>query len=123
MAKQIMDETLTRRETISVKAEELRKGDLLLIETGDVIPVGSSFAPRLGIGGMPFLLPLLYQVGMGFTPVQAALLIVPQPLAAMTLIKFVTRILQRFGYRRVRGTRGRRWREHQAQVPVAQRSA
>jgi MFS family permease len=65
------------------------------------VAVGGSFVTRLGIGGMPFLLPLLYQVGMGFTPVQAALLIVPQPLAAMTLKMFVTRILQRFGYRRV----------------------
>jgi len=26
---------------------------------------------RLGIGGVPFLLPLLYQVGLGFTPVQS----------------------------------------------------
>jgi K+-transporting ATPase ATPase B chain len=38
MAKQISDETLTRRETTSVKAEDLRKGDLVLIKTGDVIP-------------------------------------------------------------------------------------
>lgn len=56
---------------------------------------------ELGAGGMPFLLPLLYQIGMGYTPVQAALLIVPQPLAAMSLKMTVPRILERFGYRRV----------------------
>jgi hypothetical protein len=27
---------------------------------------------------VPFLLPLLYQVGLGFTPVQSGLLIMPQ---------------------------------------------
>lgn len=65
------------------------------------VAVSGSFVTRLGAGGMPFLLPLLYQVGMGFSPVQAALLIVPQPLAAMSLKVVVPRILARFGYRRV----------------------
>ena len=32
--------------------------------------VGGSFLTRLGVGGMPFLLPLLYQVGLGYTPIQ-----------------------------------------------------
>lgn len=50
---------------------------------------------------MPFLLPLLYQIGMGYSPVQAALLIVPQPLAAMGLKMTVPLVLKRFGYRRV----------------------
>jgi len=35
--------------------------------------VNGSFFTRLGIGGVPFLLPLLYQVGLGFTPVQSGL--------------------------------------------------
>ena len=73
---------------------------LFKIRTFRVAVVGS-FVTRLGIGGMPFLLPLLYQIGMGFTPVQSALLIVPQPIAAMSLKLIVTRILERFGYRRV----------------------
>jgi len=65
------------------------------------IAVGGGFLTRLAAGGMPFLLPLLYQVGLGYTPVQAALLIVPQPLAAMSLKMTVPAILKRFGYRRV----------------------
>jgi EmrB/QacA subfamily drug resistance transporter len=65
------------------------------------VAVGGGFITRLAAGGMPFLLPLLYQVGIGYTPVQAALLIVPQPLAAMGLKFTVPAILKRFGYRRV----------------------
>src|ERR1700733_7333758 len=37
--------------------------------------VSGSFFTRLGLGGIPFILPLLYQVGMGFTPIQSGLLI------------------------------------------------
>jgi EmrB/QacA subfamily drug resistance transporter len=59
------------------------------------------FVTRLGIGGMPFLLPLLYQVGLGYSPIQSGLLIMPQPLAAMTLKFTMPRILARFGYRAV----------------------
>ncbi len=63
--------------------------------------VAGGFFTRLGIGGMPFLLPLFYQVGLGYGPVQAGLMIVPQPLAAMTLKVVMPRILRRLGYRRV----------------------
>ena len=33
--------------------------------------VSGSFFTRLGIGGVPFLLPLLYQVGLGFTAIES----------------------------------------------------
>jgi hypothetical protein len=45
--------------------------------------VSGSFFTRLGIGGVPFLLPLLYQVGLGFTPIQSGLLVMPQAVASM----------------------------------------
>ena len=73
---------------------------LLRVRTFRAAIVGS-FVTRLGAGGVPFLLPLLFQIGMGYTPVQSALLIVPQPLAAMSLKIAVPYILQRLGYRRV----------------------
>lgn len=60
-----------------------------------------SFVTRLGISGMPFLLPLLYQVGLGYSPVQSGLLILPQSLAAMSLKMAIPPILTRFGYRAV----------------------
>ncbi|HEY4990208.1 MAG TPA: DHA2 family efflux MFS transporter permease subunit [Opitutaceae bacterium] len=73
---------------------------LFAIRTFRAAVVGS-FATRLGVGGMPFLLPLLYQIGLGYTPVESGLLIMPQPLAAMSLKMFMPRILSRFGYRQV----------------------
>jgi len=60
-----------------------------------------SFVTRLGIGGIPFLFPLLYQVGMGFTPIQSGLLMMPQAIAAMSLKLTMPKILARFGYRAV----------------------
>ena len=63
--------------------------------------VSGSFFTRLGIGGIPFLLPVLYQVGLGFTPIQSGLLIMPQAVAAISLKVVLRKILQRFGYRRV----------------------
>jgi EmrB/QacA subfamily drug resistance transporter len=63
--------------------------------------VAGSFLTRLGVGGMPFLLPLLYQVGLGYTPIQSGLLIMPQPIAAMSLKLLMPVILTRLGYRRV----------------------
>jgi EmrB/QacA subfamily drug resistance transporter len=63
--------------------------------------VSGSFFTRLGIGGVPFLLPLLYQVGLGFTPVQSGLLIMPQAFAAMSTKILLPKILDRIGYRTV----------------------
>ncbi|HXI57707.1 MAG TPA: DHA2 family efflux MFS transporter permease subunit [Polyangia bacterium] len=74
--------------------------DLLRVRTLRVAVVGS-FLTRLGVGGMPFLLPLLYQTGLGFSALESGLLISPQPLAAMTLRLLMPRILRRLGYRRV----------------------
>jgi EmrB/QacA subfamily drug resistance transporter len=61
--------------------------------------VSGSFFTRLGIGGVPFLLPLLYQVGLGFSPVQSGLLIMPQALAAMSMKMVMPRLLAAIGYR------------------------
>jgi EmrB/QacA subfamily drug resistance transporter len=63
--------------------------------------VSGSFFTRLGIGGVPFLLPLLYQVGLGFTPIESGLLIMPQALAAMSMKTIMPQLLKRIGYRSV----------------------
>jgi len=63
--------------------------------------VSGSFVTRLGIGGIPFLFPLLYQVGLGFTPIQSGLLMMPQAVAAISLKLTTPLILARFGYRTV----------------------
>jgi EmrB/QacA subfamily drug resistance transporter len=63
--------------------------------------VTGSFITRLGIGGLPFLLPLLYQIGLGYTAVQSGLLIMPQTLAAIASKPFIPRLLNVLGYRKV----------------------
>jgi EmrB/QacA subfamily drug resistance transporter len=63
--------------------------------------VNGGFFTRLGIGGVPFLLPLLYQVGLGFTPIQSGLLIMPQAISAMSMKMIMPRLLRLMGYRGV----------------------
>ncbi len=63
--------------------------------------VSGSFFTRLGIGGIPFLFPLLYQVGLGFTPIQSGMLLMPQAAAAMLMKVTMPTILARLGYRGV----------------------
>jgi EmrB/QacA subfamily drug resistance transporter len=63
--------------------------------------VSGSFFTRLGIGGIPFLFPLLYQVGLGFTPIQSGLLLMPQAIASMLMKVTMPKILARMGYRGV----------------------
>jgi len=63
--------------------------------------VNGGFLTRLGVGGVPFLLPLLYQVGIGFTAVQSGLLIMPQAIASMCMKFLMQKLLTRLGYRSV----------------------
>jgi EmrB/QacA subfamily drug resistance transporter len=81
-------------------AKPLLQLGLFRLRTFRAANVGS-FVSRLGIGGIPFLLPLMYQVGFGFNPIQSGLLIMPMPFAAMSLRFLINRMLRRFGYRRV----------------------
>jgi EmrB/QacA subfamily drug resistance transporter len=83
-----------------VSAHPLLRLTLFRIRTLRAAVLGN-FLTRLGAGGMPFLLPLLYQVGLGYSPVQSGLLIMPQSIAAMCLKMVMAHILTRLGYRRV----------------------
>ena len=62
--------------------------------------LGNLFA-RIGSGAMPYMIPLLMQVVMGFSPAQAGMLMLPVALASMATKRLVTRIITRWGYRRV----------------------
>jgi MFS family permease len=81
-------------------AHPLLRLDLFRIRTFRAA-VSGSFFTRISIGGIPFLFPLLYQVGLGYSPVQSGLLMMPQAVAAMSLKVTTPRILARFGYRGV----------------------
>ena len=65
------------------------------------ISVLGGFVTRLGLGGMPFLLPLLYQVGLGLSAWQSGLLMMPAAVAAMGMKLVASKVLARFGYRQV----------------------
>ncbi len=65
------------------------------------VSVLGGFITRLGVGGMPFLLPLLYQLGLGLPAWKSGLLMMPSALAAMCMKFISVRILRRVGYRSV----------------------
>lgn len=73
---------------------------LLRVRTFRVAVLGG-FATRLGMGGMPFLVPLLYQLGLGLPAWQSGLLMVPAALSAMAMKWFGAQLLRQFGYRKV----------------------
>jgi EmrB/QacA subfamily drug resistance transporter len=73
---------------------------LFQVRTFRVSVVGG-FVTRLGIGGLPFLLPLLYQLGLGLPAWQSGLLMMPSAAAAMGMKFLASRVLARFGYRQV----------------------
>ncbi|MEO6147274.1 MAG: DHA2 family efflux MFS transporter permease subunit [Sulfuriferula sp.] len=65
------------------------------------ISVIGGFITRLGVGGLPFLLPLLYQLGLGMPAWQSGLLMMPTAIAAMGMKLIAAPVLRRYGYRRV----------------------
>jgi EmrB/QacA subfamily drug resistance transporter len=73
---------------------------LFAIPTLSIGLLGNLFS-RLGSQSMPFLVPLLLQVSMGYTPFHAGLMMLPTALAAMTVKRFTTPLITRAGYRRV----------------------
>jgi EmrB/QacA subfamily drug resistance transporter len=65
------------------------------------VAVAGGFITRIGMGGMPFLLPLLYQLGLGLPAWQSGLLMMPTAAGAITM-KFATRkVLGVLGFKRV----------------------
>jgi MFS family permease len=57
------------------------------------------FLFRLGIGALPFLLPLLMQVGFGLTPFQSGLVTFASAVGAMGMKTLAARIIRAFGFR------------------------
>lgn len=59
------------------------------------------FLFRLGIGALPFLLPLLLQIGFHLTPFESGLITFTTALGSMFMKAAVASVLHRFGYRNV----------------------
>lgn len=60
-----------------------------------------SFAGRLGSGMLPFMTPVFLQIGLGFSPFHAGLMMIPMVLGSMGMKRIVVQVVNRFGYRRV----------------------
>jgi len=73
---------------------------LLAIPTMRAAVVGG-FIYRSGIGAMPFLLPLLLQLGFDLTAFQSGLITLSNVVGAMGMKTVIPIILRRFGFRRV----------------------
>ncbi len=73
---------------------------LLTVPTFRASVVGGSLF-RVGVGALPFLLPLLFQIGFGLSPLQSGLLTFAGAVGAMTMRASVAPILRRFGIKRV----------------------
>ena len=73
---------------------------LLSVQTFRVSVVGGSLF-RIGVGAMPFLLPLMFQLGFGLNALQSGLLTFAGAAGAMLMRASVAPILRRFGIKRV----------------------
>ena len=60
--------------------------------------LGNLFA-RLGSGALPFLVPLLLQVALGYSPAQAGMTMIPLALGAMAIKPLAKPLIDRLGYR------------------------
>ncbi|CUU24638.1 multidrug transporter subunit MdtD [Duffyella gerundensis] len=60
-----------------------------------------SLTGRIGSGMLPFMTPLFLQLGMGYTPFHAGLMMIPMVLGNMGMKRVVVQIVNRFGYRHV----------------------
>jgi EmrB/QacA subfamily drug resistance transporter len=71
---------------------------LLRLQTMQAAVVGGFFF-RLGIGAIPFLLPLMLQLGFGYTAFESGLLTCMAAAGAMLSKSSTARLLRRFGFR------------------------
>ncbi|EDQ3740628.1 MFS transporter [Salmonella enterica subsp. enterica serovar Anatum] len=55
----------------------------------------------IGSGMLPFMTPVFLQIGLGFSPFHAGLMMIPMVLGSMGMKRIVVQIVNRFGYRRV----------------------
>ncbi len=73
---------------------------LLKLPTYRIGVMGGSLF-RIGIGAIPFLLPLMLQLGFGLNPLQSGAVTFASAAGAMFMKTLAARILKRFGFRKV----------------------
>lgn len=65
------------------------------------VGISGTLMSRLGSGAMPFLTPLMMQVGLGHSPSVAGMSMIPLTLTGMATKPFMSKMIRRFGYRAV----------------------
>lgn len=81
------------------RPDPLFSPELLALRSLRVGLMGNLFS-RLGSACMPFLIPLVLQVCLDFSPMQAGMMMLPTVLASMLVKRLGTALIQRWGYRR-----------------------
>ncbi|MFG1174558.1 multidrug transporter subunit MdtD [Erwiniaceae bacterium CAU 1747] len=64
------------------------------------VGIVGNIASRLGTGCIPFLMPLMLQIGFGYTALIAGCMMAPTALGSILAKSLVTRVLRWFGYRK-----------------------
>lgn len=64
------------------------------------VGIAGNIASRLGTGCVPFLMPLMLQVGFGYTALIAGCMIAPTAIGSIVAKSTVTQVLRWFGYRK-----------------------
>jgi len=72
---------------------------IFLVRSFAVGILGNLFS-RLGVGGLPFLLSLFLQMGLGYSPSKAGLVMIPSAVAGIIGKSVITRLIQASGFRR-----------------------
>ncbi|SEO54036.1 drug resistance transporter, EmrB/QacA subfamily [Luteibacter sp. UNC138MFCol5.1] len=76
--------------------------DLSLLKVRSVwVSLAGNLFTRLGVSGMYLLLVLFLQIGCGWSPLTAGLMMVPQAIGSIAVKPFIDRLLTHFGYRRL----------------------
>lgn len=64
------------------------------------VGIAGNIASRLGTGCVPFLMPLMLQVGFGYSALIAGCMMAPTAMGSILAKSMVTQVLRRLGYRR-----------------------
>lgn len=60
-----------------------------------------SLITRFGISGLPFLLPLMMQVGFGFSASKSGMMLLPSALTTIAVKPWIPKLVKKFGYRTI----------------------
>jgi EmrB/QacA subfamily drug resistance transporter len=82
------------------KTHPLIKNELFFIRTFRISVMGNLFS-RLGFGGIPFILPLLLQIGLHYSAQISGLLLAPLAIGIILVRPFTLQLFRLFGYKRL----------------------